>query len=120
MTPILFDFSLSRADEMILGVAFPAFCLLIFELYYKTKRQVSEKYLDYMRKHEVLPDSEPQANEKSTNNNFGIKVLGTAVIVTGVMISALGIISTSGKIIVISIGIILMLLGFFIKSKSRK
>lgn len=120
ITPWLFDFSLGRADEMILGVTFPVVCLFVFELYYKATGQISEKYLNYINTRENLLDSELKTDNKNTNNSFSIKVLGIAVIVTGFMITTLGVVAESGKTIVISIGIILTLLGFFIKSRAGK
>jgi len=118
ITPFLFGLSLNRADEMILGVTFPALCLAAFELYYKVTGKMSKEYLNYT-KCEVLSDSELHASESGANNKFAIKVLGIGIIITGFMIMALGIIAEYAKTIVLIVGILLMLLGFFIKSKSK-
>jgi len=120
ITPQLLGFSLNRDYEMILGVVFPALCLAMFELYYKMTGKISEKYLNYTKVRDSLPESNLQSTYNEVNNKFSIKVLGIGVIITGLMITTLGIIAQSGKVIVILVGIILMILGIFIKSKSKK
>lgn len=120
ITPQIFDFSLDRAEEMILGVAFPALCLLVFELYYKLTGKVSEKYLSYMKEQDSLPELEPQKSEENNNNKFSLKVLSIGVMITGLMITVLGVIANNGAAFVMSVGIALILLGFFINNKSRK
>lgn len=120
ITPQLFNFSLDRAEEMILGVAFPGLCLFVFELHYKLTGKVSEKYLSYIKERDSLPEIELQKSDNKNNNKFSLKVLSIGVIITGLMITLLGIIAKEGKAIVITVGIILILLGFFIKNKSRK
>ena len=32
---------------MIVGVAFPVFCLIAFELYYKLNHKISNRYVEY-------------------------------------------------------------------------
>ena len=40
-------FGFNRAEEMIVGVAFPVLCLIAFELYYKLNHKISHRYVEY-------------------------------------------------------------------------
>lgn len=120
ISPLLLGFTLNRAEEMILGVAFPVLCLTIFELYYILTRKVSEKYLMYIKEQEKLPEIIIDKLENETNNRYSIKILGIGVTITALIITSLGMIADNGRAIVISVGLILMLLGIFIVNKSRK
>lgn len=125
ISPFAFDFSLSRAEEMILGVCFPAIVLVVFELYYKLNKIVSEKYLPYKiwenenaaMRMKVIPEED---RISQSDNKFSIKVIGTGILLAGLLVSILGILADEGRIIVISVGIVLIILGFLIRRNSLK
>jgi len=123
ITPLLFNFSLSRSEEMILGVSFPAICLLIFEIYYKIRNKVSDKYGSYQEwekentlKKQDLSEEELQASGEE--NRFSQRVIGYGILFTGLGIIVLGIIASSGRGLVISIGAGLFLLGLYIRKRA--
>lgn len=125
VTPWLFSFSLDRADEMILGVSFPALVLATFEIYYKLTNKISDKYLSYkslekeaQREKELLAIEESM--ESQSNNNFSIRVIGIGIILTGLLVSIFGLMAGNGRILVICVGIFLVLLGFFIRKKGSQ
>lgn len=124
ITP-LFDFSLDRAEEMILGVTFPAICLIAFEIYYKLNNKTSDKYGEYLvwenknnlKKISITEEEKLIAKE---DNKFSNKVIGYGIAVTGGIVAALGSIAITGSILVITTGVIFALLGIFIVIRNAK
>jgi len=118
ITP-LFGFSLHRAEEMILGVTFPAACLLAFEIYYIITNKVSDRYDSYLvwekknhQRNENLSTEEIQGTIK--DNKFSLKVIGTGILLTGIAVALLGGLADTGKVLIVSTGTIFALLGLFI------
>ena len=129
VSPALFDFGFNRAQEMIVGVAFPFAMLLICEIYYAVKGDKNADYERYVKIREEaqsvkLQESDSQkeqeAEASSSANNFGVKVIGIGISIAGVVIATLGGITPNGKSIVICVGSALLLLGLFILSRKRK
>lgn len=119
ITPFFFDYSLSRAAEMILGVALPVFVLTLFELWLVFSPVHNHQYELYeikqSKKMERTLDEEKEDNKA---NLHGYRVLGAGILATGVLISALSFISSVGEGLVMSIGIVVLLLGIFVVFKS--
>lgn len=119
VTPALFDFSLTRSWEMILGVSFPILCLLIFEIYYKIANKEDNQYKRYCIAQQTESEKKEDLNDKDTDNNaFSLRVIGSGILFTGLGIIILGIISEAIKILVIGMGAFLVLLGVCIVKKS--
>lgn len=124
ITP-LFDFSLNRAEEMILGVTFPIVCLIIFEIYYILTKQTSDKYDSYLvwentNHQQVESLSQKELDEAELNNKFSLKVIGIGIMLTGVAVAILGGIADSGKVLIITTGTVFALLGVFIIKRGLK
>lgn len=120
ITPVLFNFSLTRSWEMIVGVSFPILCLILFELYYKATHKENVLYEQY---HRIIQQAdsgkeENQNEESKANNAFSLRVIGLGILFTGSGVVILGILSGIGKAMVISVGIILILLGSYIIKRS--
>ena len=118
VTPLA-GFSLDRAEEMMLGVGFPAVVLLCFELWYALRGRESEGYLRYKaletecaREKETVAETEPVYSD---DNRFSIRVIGTGIALTGLVIVLLGFAADHGRILVFSTGAALMLLGGWIR-----
>ncbi|BED89340.1 hypothetical protein PspMM1_18080 [Pseudoalteromonas sp. MM1] len=125
VSPWLFDFSLDRAQEMMLGVLFPVMMLTIFELYLRAKDQTPACYQNYLIElSEIKPTVELITPEKSTDNNHAIRVLGFGILSTGAIMLALAAIATTGKmeITIVSSGIFILgsILVFKFRSKAVK
>ena len=125
--PVLFGFGLDRAGEMMLGVGFPAAILLAFEIYYKVCGLRSPLYAPY-REWERQNNLEKQAEattaaataQTGDDNRFSIRVIGTGVMLTGVVISLLGGFSGDGRSVVITVGACLLLGGWFIRRRAKR
>ena len=121
ITPYLFDYSLSRAAEMILGVALPVFMLTLFEIWLRFHPRRNAQYELYLisqsKKVERTLDEEVE-DEKA--NLHGARVLGIGVLMTGVLIFSISFISSVGRGLVMGMSFVIILLGIFIILKSKK
>lgn len=118
-TPYLFDFSLNRAQEMIVGVAVPIVILTLLELKFVLFPKPNTDYENYQKiQEEKEPDSEASVVSEAQNNH-GQKVIAWGIIGTGLLIISIGTFATTGKWLVISAGLIINILGFIIKPKKQ-
>lgn len=124
ITP-LFDFSLNRAEEMILGVSFPIACLIVFEIYYIVTNKVSERYESYLawennnnQREKNLSAEEIQHSHK--DNKFSLKVIGIGILLTGITVAILGGLGDTGKVLIVSTGTVFALLGLFIMRRGAR
>lgn len=124
LVPLIWGYSLSRANEMILGVAFPAFCLIVFELLNWRNKKVIEQYEQYKeeekkKNEEKLKESVSTVQESDSDNNFSINVIRIGIVTSGVFVCVLGAFAATGKTTVILVGGILILIGYLIKAKRK-
>ena len=125
--PPLFGVGLDRAGEMMLGVGFPALLLLAFELYYKVRGVQSPLYAPY-KEWERQNDLEKQAEAATpgasaasgADNRFSVRVIGTGVMLTGIVICLLGSFSGHGRSVVVTVGACLLLGGWFIRRHAKR
>jgi solute:Na+ symporter, SSS family len=112
ISPLLFDYSLSRAAEMMLGVGLPIFLLTLFELwlvYHPKRNHYYEAFT--ISSSQVTQKSEDEAEEDEKGNLHGLKVLGFGIFSTGILISILSIISPAGRGMVLGMGLIVSVIG---------
>lgn len=116
ITPILFDFAFNREQEMMVGVTVPALILLIFELYYRHKGYTDPRALHCEKLMEQRKREALQAElDGKQDNSFSLRVIGIGVGLTGILISALGMLSKGyGISIVLSVGGVLTLVGILL------
>lgn len=123
IAPTAFGFSLSRSQEMILGVCFPALCLALYEVYACLRGHVSKEYLRYMQIRQAVNTEqieEQSENDSREENDFSTRVIGAGIILSGAVIAILGAINPSGRGLVCSVGIAMVLLGWYIHRNKRK
>lgn len=116
VSPHLLNLSLNRAEEMLAGVFIPIIILLIFEIYYKIASPISRPFLENDR----IPDDssmEPAQTGKSDQNRFAVKVLGNSLLLTGLLICLLGLTAANGRVIVLTVGILIILTGGFLATR---
>lgn len=119
ITPILWDFGLDRANEMILGVGGPLVMLLGYEIWTIWKGQISNSYKRYVK---IIKDEKSVSEKlKSTvdedslqQNIYGMKVISLVLAFTGALIFALGFISGEAKLLVGSIGLIILVTSYMV------
>ena len=106
LSPPLLGLVLDRAEEMLIGVLGPLVLLILFELFYKSKPVSGMANTVSTQLEETVPEI-----PSSGQNRFALRVLGIALGLTGILISILGLIATSGKSIVIVVGALIFLIG---------
>jgi SSS family transporter len=117
-TPYVFDFSLTRAQEMILGVVAPILVLVLFELRYILFQKVNPDYEKYQK---IMADKGDESDElevSDSQNNHAMKVISYGIIGTGVLIVSIGTFALTGRWLVISAGLLIIVIGIFIKRKN--
>jgi solute:Na+ symporter, SSS family len=115
ITPLLFDFSLSRAAEMMLGVGLPIFLLTVFELWLAFHPSRNHYYEEFtVSRSQESQKSKAEADEDKKGNLHGLKVLGFGIFSTGILICILSFISPTGGGMVISMGLIVSVIGAII------
>jgi SSS family transporter len=124
ITP-LWGFSLNRTEEMILGVTFPIFCMIAWELYYFKKKSVVdnyEAYLDWEKENRLQQQNISTTEEAQLKiaNRFSQKVIGIGILFTGAGIALLGGLASNGKTLVITTGAAFALLGLFMLKNRKK
>ena len=123
VAPAAFGFSLSRSQEMILGVCFPALCLGLYEIYASLRGRISKEYLRYTQTRQAVNTEqleEQSENDSREENDFSTRVIGTGIILSGTIIAVLSAINPSGRGLVCSVGIAMMLLGWYIRHSKQK
>jgi Na+/proline symporter len=118
---------LNREEEMIMGVSLPIVILVVFELYFFFTNKTDPQYISYSEGREIRTAEQKNISLEDTketerSNRYGKKVIGISISSAAMLIVILGFIATSGKLLVLSIGAILLALGviLFIKNKTLK
>ncbi|WP_430813847.1 sodium:solute symporter family protein [Carboxylicivirga sp. RSCT41] len=114
ISPLLFDITLSRANEMILGVALPIALLMVFEMVNKAKG------VEYIEETPQTSQEDEVSTEAAAANIHGIKVMSWGIIAVGILLSALGAIADSSKLMIIGVASVILLLGIVMLVRSKK
>ncbi|MDR2916132.1 MAG: Na+:solute symporter [Tannerella sp.] len=123
LTPVLFDFSLSRAMEMIVGTVTPVICLTVYEIIAYSKGWIDPEYLLYKNKQLEKMTSRSEETEPKTDkstNRFTMKMLGGSILISGIAIFILGILSSEGQYMPVIMGCVLTLTGSFLFAKALR
>ncbi len=114
-TPWYFDYALSRAEEMLVGVIGPLLILLFFE--FINEKDASTSSEEDSRQQSEIKQEVPINKDE---NNFALHVLGYALIATGFIFGALGLMTENGKGIVLMMSVIVIVLGIVLKRTKPK
>ena len=118
VTPYLFDLTLDRPQEMLLGALLPFALLAAYELYARQSSAVNPEYQRYLS---IQKEKEVQHESESTaQNRYGIKVLAITLASIGLLVVTLGLISQTAVILVTSIGVCIMAVSVWAYWKSRQ
>lgn len=118
VTPWLFDFSFTRAEEMATGVLFPVVILVIWEVYAYWKNVEDPKY-QICKVVEEQMEQEKGTTAVTSDNTQSLKVLGIGIAASGVLIFGLGLLNETGRLIVCVVSTILIVIGFFCMYKAQ-
>lgn len=112
--PLLFDYKLSRASEMLLGVLLPFVLLLIYELYAAYKGKISAEYLQLQelkvfRAANVPAVDEAEVAEIKRQNKFGLQVISFSLAFIALLLYILCAFTAKGTTMVAVIATIILL-----------
>ena len=116
-TPYLFDYGLTRTQEMTLGVVAPILVLIIFELKYFFTQKENPDFDRYQKIKEEQSTEYDQQTDSDTQNRHGQKVISLGVIGTGILIIVIGIFAITGKFLVLGAGAAIIVVGLFVNPK---
>ena len=96
--PILIDFKLSRAEEMLIGVGVPLLLLIANEIRAYYANYLSPQYLEFQtyksaRKVQKENLTEQEISESLQQNKFGLKITAFALAFTALLLLILGLIT---------------------------
>jgi hypothetical protein len=115
LLPALTGEALSTAASMVMGVVVPVSIIAFLELWLAVRKQSTtefDKYQIYLSEktetESVTPDT---SAESESENQFGKRMIGVGILVTGSIIGILGIISPAGRMYVITTSVVLLAIG---------
>lgn len=109
-----FGFSFTRAEEMLVGVLFPALLLTCYEVWYRASGskigvpQVAPK-----------PVASNESADAGTNNANSIRIIGVGTSIAGFFIALIALFSHEESFIPLMIGLLLSLVGVWIVFKTK-
>ena len=113
--PVITGESLSTATSMVMGVVVPVSIITIIEIWlWITKKQTVEYdiYQVYLSGKTDIAAAEPDITaESESENQFGKRMIGIGILVTGSIIGILGIISPAGRVYVTCTSLVLLVIG---------
>ena len=122
LIPIFTGSALSRASEMVLGVAVPVTIIALFEfiLYLSDKPNTEfENYSKYLHAKEgIKMPSVDELIDTGKENNFGNRMIAIGIAGTGLIIGSLGFWTDTGQTSIFLIAIVLLLISYKIFPKT--
>ncbi|WP_347840278.1 sodium:solute symporter family protein [uncultured Draconibacterium sp.] len=120
VTPNVFNFSLNRAEEMILGVFVPITILIAFEMWFILKKKNNPDFETYEKLRAAKELAEQDVDVSDVQNRHGRKVIALGILGTGILIAVIGLFAENGKWLVTLAGFMILLIGILIKPKKNK
>ncbi|WP_158971598.1 sodium:solute symporter family protein [Paraglaciecola sp. L3A3] len=113
VSPSLLDISLSRSEEMLVGVLVPVFFLTVFELYKRARNEQAELYEEYTKIEQAknVQEAPEEQQDHDTDNNKGSRVIGFGIFMTGLIMLGLSFLAEKGVFVVGLTATIVTLLG---------
>jgi len=123
--PMVADYKLSRANEMLLGVILPFVLLTVYEIYAAYKNAVSNEYIamkerKVARLAEVITIDEQELQQVKQQNKFGLQVISFSLAFIAMLLFMLCFFTAKGTLMVAGIATIILLSALIPLSASRK
>lgn len=115
ISPRVFDFSLTRSLEMLVGVITPFILLLVSELYLLYWKKGHKSYDSYQGILEARLEKESLEEMTSeATNKKGRSIISFGIFAIGILIIGLGVIADFANILVMSLGAIVLIVALII------
>jgi len=123
--PLFADYKLTRANEMLLGVALPFVLLALYELYANYKNMVSQEYTEMkarkvMRLAHVMAIDEHELQQVRQQNKFGLQVISFSLAFISLLLFVLCFFTVKGTAMVAGIAGVILLCSLIPLKASRK
>lgn len=122
ISPLIFNVSLDREWEMIIGSVVPVILLVSSEWILYHRKFIDPMYLAYISQRENKKNKENDVDIVAVKqmNCFTQKVLGLGITVAGIVVILLGMVTEEDRVVPIAIGLIILVLGGYLLLKARK
>ena len=122
--PFLFDFKLSRAEEMLVGVGIPLILLIANEIWAYYKNYLSPQYQEFKelkesRKVQQANLSQEEINESLKQNKFGLKITAFSLAFTSFLLLVLALITRENISLLVTISTLIFILSLIPWRASR-
>lgn len=123
--PLLADYKLNRANEMLLGVVLPFVLLALYEIYATYKNAVSREYTE-MKAHkaarlaQVITIDEQELQQVKQQNKFGLQVISFSLAFIAILLYILCFFTLKGTSMVAVIATVILLSALIPLRASRK
>ncbi|WP_219929312.1 sodium:solute symporter family protein [Sphingobacterium athyrii] len=122
--PIVTGFSFDRAEEMLAGAITPFVLLGGYEIWAKSKKEVSPSYLDYKMKQKEqigsLSDESEDEEDTEAQNQYGLKVLSKTMALTAGIFVVLALVADKGTWVTLMVGLVIGLASYSIYRNLKK
>ncbi|MGJ8682078.1 sodium:solute symporter family protein [Paraglaciecola sp.] len=135
ITPVLFEFSLDRAEEMLVGVLTPVILLTVFEIILRIRGNESAQFHSFQASRAKLKQQEQEQEQEqeqkpeqqngsdtdaSEANKKGIKVIGFGITASGLIMLGISILAEKDALVVAVVAGIILLIGTSIIYKAKQ
>lgn len=121
ITPVLWELSLSRSMEMLVGVFVPILILVGFEALYSLRKTTNQQYLDYRvsrPKESVQAIAEAKLSAENSNQH-GRRVIAGGAFCISLMLVMLGFIADKGGVLIAVIGVAVAIISVTILPRKQ-
>ena len=108
--------SLSRASEMFIGSTLPLGLLAVYEIVAKLRNSQSKDYTNYCL---LKPQDTFEDDMEIEQNTFGFKVLSVTLFIVGILILILAFLTKESRILVLTVGFLIILTASMIHPTIR-
>ncbi|MGV8094163.1 MAG: sodium:solute symporter family protein [Mangrovibacterium sp.] len=121
LMPMLTGGTLSREEEMILGVTVPAAIILIFEIGLRWRKKAGDEFVMFHgASEEQMIRIQNTSVKDDQENKKGLRMIALGIVITGLIIGILGLFAPNEKVYALGMSFLLLLIGFSIFYKTLK
>lgn len=113
LTPVLWDLSLDRELETVVGIGLPIALLALFEIYARIQKTDISQYLNYRDIEQQKIDGATHMSEQAhhVENRHGVIVVASGITATGLIMCLLALLSHDSQLLVAAMGMTILAIG---------